>query len=143
MTALAESAVTLLVASPDLDPAEVSRQLGQAADRAARRGATEVFPGGGRQRAPGGYWQLRAAPRRPADLDAQVAELLGALTPDLAAWRALAGRHALALTCQLFLDVPQMQFGLAPATLAALGARGIAIALEVYGPYTPAGSCGG
>jgi len=143
MADLAESGATLAITGDGLDPSEVTGLLGGAPQRAERRGETLVLAGGGRRIAATGLWQRSAASRRPADPDAQVAELLADLADDPAVWQALAGRFAVTLHLNLFLDSANEALALSPATLTRLAARAIALRVEIYAPFTPAGSCGG
>lgn len=79
-------------------------------------------------------WTLSAEDRKPADLDAQVAELLGKLTPDLTVWEALRKEHEIDLFVGLFMEEGNEGFELSPATLVALGQRGIMVGFDIYGP---------
>ena len=77
-------------------------------------------------------WFLIAAVREPEGLDAQVAEILGKLTDDLDVWAARARRFDLEVFCGWFMDETNEGVRISPKTLAALGARGIALEVDIY-----------
>jgi len=79
-------------------------------------------------------WSLHAGECEPEDLDSQVQEILGDLTADLSVWADLAQRFEIDLFCGLFMKVANEGVLLAPATLMALGERGIALDLDIYAP---------
>ena len=79
-------------------------------------------------------WALEAGDATPENLDQQVVELLSKLSADLAVWRALSQRFAIDLYCGLFMEHSNEGAEISAATLKALGERGIALGLEIYGP---------
>jgi len=79
-------------------------------------------------------WQLKAASCEPENLDKQVAELLAKLSPDLAVWASLSKRFEIDLFCGLFMEQSNEGGEISAATLMALGERGIALGLDIYGP---------
>jgi len=78
-------------------------------------------------------WRLLAEDREPEDLDGQITELLSRLTSDLEAWRNLASRFRMDLFCGLCLESLNEGVSISPSSLAALGERGIELALDIYG----------
>ena len=82
-----------------------------------------------------GGWRLKATVREPADLDAQVAELLGQLTADLEVWRGLASRFKVDLFCGWFMHEGNEGISVSPATMRALADRGILLDIDLYRGY--------
>jgi hypothetical protein len=72
--------------------------------------------------------------RTPGDLNAQITELLSGLTADLSVWRDLTRRYRGDLFCGLFMDEGKEGVELTPSTLAAMGARGLLLDLDIYEP---------
>jgi hypothetical protein len=81
-------------------------------------------------------WALHATETTPADLDAQVDELLGRLTPELSRWHELASRFEVDLFCGWFMDRLNEGLEVSPRTLLALGERRVVLGLDIY-----AGDC--
>jgi hypothetical protein len=79
-------------------------------------------------------WLLEASDRQPEDLDGQIAEMLGRLTPSLEIWRNMATQYDLDLFCGLFMRETNEGLTIAPTSLAALAARGIELGLDIYSP---------
>ena len=133
MTELARSSASLRFFGDDLLPEEVSALLGTTPTAFAIKGGQSQPNAGGRTfTARTGSWRLDVVDRMPGDLDGQIAELLGKLTPDLAVWRRLAERFRADVFCGLFLGEDNEGISLAPGTLQALGERGILLDLDVY-----------
>ena len=83
MAHLSRSRATLRIAGEDLDPEEISRQLGCKPTTAQRKGEAIVHRKAGHTRiALIGQWRLEAAPRDPEDIDGQISEILGLLSDD-------------------------------------------------------------
>jgi hypothetical protein len=127
--------VSLRVAGDALDPAEVTRVLGVEPDFSARKGEER------RQRAGTvvqrtGIWtrRLRPAPSADWDLDGVITALLAEFPADPAVWRELGSRYKLDVFCGLFMGSENQGADLSPATLLALGQRGLILDLDVYGP---------
>ena len=137
MAAIAESVATLRIFGDDLIPQDVSAALGAEPSAAHRQGEVQRTRGGREVVRKTGMWRLHATPQTPEDLDAQVAELLSRLTPDLAVWAGLSARFEVDLFCGLFMEESNEGFSLSAATLLALGERGIEIGLDVYAPSRP------
>ena len=101
--------------------------------RAERKGEV-IRTKAGERVASTGAWRLEASATEPEHLDAQVAELLGQLTPNLETWRALGERYRLDLFCGWFMKESNEGVSVSPATLLALGNRGIELGLDIYAP---------
>jgi hypothetical protein len=118
-----KSAVSLRVIGDDLDPDEIAAVLGCTPTRARK-------PGG---QAPA-MWCLESAGQEPEAVDRQIDEILSRLTGDLNVWSELGRRYRLDLFCGLFMRTGNEGVEISPAGLAALGRRGINLALDIYGP---------
>jgi hypothetical protein len=76
---------------------------------------------------------LKADECSPENLDGQIVELLSTLSGDPAVWRELA-QFKPDIFVGLFLSSPNEGLTLRPETMAALGARGITLGLDIYCP---------
>ncbi len=134
MAHLARSVATLRLIGDELVPDDVTKLLGVEPTEARGKGQEA---GGGRV-AKSGIWRLQARSREPEDLDGQVQELLDQLTADLNVWRHLSQRFRIDLFCGWFMDASNEGVSISPATLAALGARGIELGIDIYAPTNDA-----
>lgn len=135
MAHLARSKATLRIAGDDLDPEEISRQLGCKPTISQHKGEAIVGHKTGRTRiAHFGMWRLEAAPREPEDIDGQISEILGQLSNDLEVWRTIGQRYEVDLFCGLFMKSGNDGLSLSPGSLHALGVRQIEIGFDIYGP---------
>jgi hypothetical protein len=73
-------------------------------------------------------------PREPGDLEAQVDEVLNAVTRDLEVWAAMANKHRIDLFCGLFMATTDEGLEVSPRTLGMLAERRIKLALCIYAP---------
>ena len=80
-----------------------------------------------------GIWSLHSVDREPENLDSQIEEILAKVTGDIETWQALARRYRADLFCGLFMEGGNEGLVISPASLVALGERGIELALDVYG----------
>lgn len=135
MAHLHSSVASLRVKGDTLNPDEITRLLGAPPSYSHACG-DELIGHKTRQVriAKSGMWSLHAGECEPEDLDSQVQEILGDLTADLSVWADLAQRFEIDLFCGLFMKVANEGVLLAPATLMALGERGIALDLDIYAP---------
>jgi hypothetical protein len=81
-----------------------------------------------------GQWHLHATDTEPENLDAQVAEILEKLTPDLSVWLDLSNRFEIDLFCGWFMSESNEGVIIAPNTLKQLGERGIQLDIDLYAP---------
>ena len=142
MPALQRSVATLRVSGDSLVPESISALLGVAPTHAQTKGETIVYAKGTRTRiAKFGMWRLEASDKEPADLDAQVAELLDQLTPDLTIWRTLAAEFDIELFCGWFMAASNEGETISPETMLRLGERGIDLStfLVANQPVSPMG----
>jgi hypothetical protein len=78
-------------------------------------------------------WHKSVARRSPGDRDAQITELFAAMTDDVGAWWRLTTQFSAGVFCGLFLYETNQGIVLTLKTLLALGARGLALSLDIYG----------
>ena len=135
MAAIEQSIVTLRISGDALVPSEITALLGAPPTEAETKGDEIIGRKTGRRRvAKSGMWRLSAADREPEDMNAQIQELLGQLTPDLSVWKRIAERYELDLFCGLFMGDTNDGITLSAASLTALGQRHIELQLDIYAP---------
>jgi len=132
MAEVHRTAMSLRFHGDDLDPEEITRTLGAQPTKCAKMGGTWHTPGGKEILARRGFWNLSIPETSPGDLDGQVSALFSALSDDLGAWRALAGRYHGNIFAGLFLSGFNEGVALSPATASAIGMRGLALELNIY-----------
>ena len=133
MAHVQRSVVTLRIGSDDLIPDEITRLLGATPTKAQTKGEKIVGKNTGHVRiAKAGMWRLSATDREPEDMDGQIEEILSQTTSDLAVWRSIGEKHQIDLFCGLFLGGSNEGMSLSAKSLAALGVRGIELALDIY-----------
>jgi hypothetical protein len=79
-------------------------------------------------------WRLSALASEPADINAQVQQILSRATSDLSVWRELSSRHRIDLFCGLFLERSNRGISLSPETMSEVSARGISFGFDIYAP---------
>jgi hypothetical protein len=132
MADLARSRATLRLIGDDLQPVEITALLGAPPTSAHVRGdRNESRPAPAVWRT--GSWRLSADDAEPGDPAGQITQILDQLTPDLATWQSLGARYRIDLFCGWFMDEANEGVRLPPATLRALGERGIGLDLDIYG----------
>lgn len=135
MPTIGRSVASLRIMGDDLAPGEISDLLGCAATKSQTK--DQVFRSGasGRERiARFGMWMLEVTELSPSDPDAQVAELLSKLSPDLGVWNKITGRYRADVFFGMFMAEWNEGFSLSPDTCIALGSRGIEVGFDIYGP---------
>ena len=80
------------------------------------------------------HWSLSAPVKAEADLNFQVHWILSRLTNDLAVWKRINKNYDVDLFCGLFLERLNRGVDLTAQSMAALGARGIKLGLDIYAP---------
>jgi hypothetical protein len=132
MGALDHSVATLRFFGDDLVPDEISALLGASPTESCRKNQEIVGKSTGTVRtAKTGSWRLCATRREPEDLEAQIFEILGQLTPDIDVWASLS-RYGPDLFCGIFMASSNDGLPLSANALLALGQRGIALGLDIY-----------
>ena len=117
----------------DLDPDKVSILLGQKPTRSEFKGDVHVGQVTGQKLvAKTGGWRLRASKNLDGDLDAQLVEILGMLTTDLAVWRDLTARFEVDFFCGIFLKTSNDGLSLKASTIQMLGERRLRLELDIY-----------
>jgi hypothetical protein len=115
----------------DLDPRQLSRQLGVDATHGWRKGELWSNNGVGDLRETGG-WILNGDWFRHPDMDAQITELFESLSSDLRLWARLSTLFYAEVFCGLFLVETNGQAMLSPRSMKLLGARELTLNMEIY-----------
>jgi hypothetical protein len=114
-------------------PAQITEAFDHEPTAAQTKGEMLVGKKTGTSRiANSGMWRLEATKQEPADLNAQIAEILSKLTPDLDVWRSITSVYTTDLFCGLFMDDMNEGLEISLASLAALSSRGIKLSLDIY-----------
>jgi hypothetical protein len=123
--------ICLRVFGNDLDPDEVSTQLGSAPTSQCRKG--DIHRGKRYDRVEKqGSWRLGVDHVRGVPLDGLINRLLDRLTGDLAVWRELTARYNVDLFCGLHLELWNRGLALSPRTLLRVAERGLELGLDIY-----------
>ncbi len=138
---MGDSTAAIRFFGDDLVPDELSKLLGcQPTDACLKGGASDVgqlLPDGTRV-ANSGRWILDAERKEPVDIDKQVTEILGKMTNDLNVWRDLRSKcSTIDIFCGVFKSGEGDGIFLTASSLAALGQRGIDLAVDIYGEILP------
>ena len=134
MARLHSSVVGLRVTGDDLIPDEITKLLGGSPTKSRTKG-DKIYtnPQTGRVTiAKFGNWILSAADREPEDINGQIHQILNQVTDDLEVWQAITKKYHVDLFCGLFMRSDNDGFTISSQCLAALGARGIEISLDIY-----------
>lgn len=135
MAQLHQSVATLRIIGDDLIPEKITVLLGCEPTDSQTKGQIVRGPKTGREHPrQTGMWRLEATDCEPEDLDKQVAELLGKLTPDVNIWSSLSEQFSIDLFCGLFMENTNEGVSISADTLLALGQRNIELGLDIYGP---------
>jgi hypothetical protein len=136
MGKLHRSVASLGFYGDDLDPSEITEQLGSPT-WGRRIGETWLSPAGREKIARTGAWLLEIEDQEPADLDVQINALLDKLSNDLPSWCSLAARFKGRIFLGLFLDSSNEGIAIQPKTLARLCERGLLLDFDIYGHSAP------
>ena len=134
MAELNRAAVSIRIFGDDLDPDEITAMLGRAPTGWTRKGDVRTSKSSSRIVERTGSWRVACDDRSPGDLNAQVRELLSGLSDDLDVWSAISRRYDCDVFCGLFMSEGNEGVDLDPKTLSMLGARGLRLDLDIYGP---------
>jgi len=133
MAQLQKSAVTLRIMGDDLIPDVITKLLGVSPTHAETKGDKIVGKKTGHVRiAKSGMWRLCASDCEPEDMDGQVERILSQMTGDLTVWQSITKKYHADLFCGLFMRGSNEGLTISSQSLAALGARGIEMDLDIY-----------
>jgi hypothetical protein len=132
MAIVSRTEVSLRIRGDELDPVEVSTELGGITSRAVRKGEIWHSPAGRPMVAKTGFCHYRAASMRPGDLDRQIQSLFDGLSQDTEIWLRLASHFKVELFCGAFLEEPNEGIGLSPATIMSISQRGASFELDIH-----------
>lgn len=137
MAELHESVAALRIGGDALDPDEITMIMRCAPTDGFRKGQILRGVKTGRDYVKKtGMWILEAIDRQPANLDAQVAEVLDKLPDDLEIWRKLSSLFEIDLFCGFFMEGSDEGLMISPESLRRLGERGISLSFCIYAPST-------
>jgi hypothetical protein len=135
------SAASLRLFGDDLDPAEVTRLMGQHPSRSHKKGdpvrdrngiqCKNVLTGALSVRRTG-CWLKRVDDRKPEDLNGQISELLALLPSDLAIWSELSSRFRIDVFVGLFMSSSNDGLNLSSKVIDMLGQRRIELNFDIY-----------
>jgi hypothetical protein len=135
MAKMHNSVATLRIMGEDLVPVDISSLLNCAPTTSQKKGDAMIGKKTGIERiARTGMWSLYSVDQEPENLDGQIDEILTKLTPDLETWQTIARTYRVDLFCGLFMRGENEGLAISPASLLALGQRGITLGFDVYGP---------
>ncbi|HRY02308.1 MAG: DUF4279 domain-containing protein [Hyphomicrobiales bacterium] len=132
MTQISETSVSLRILGDDLEPEQVSSALGCRPVSSWRKGDIRKLRNGREATARTGTWIKSVDRKCPGDLNAQIIELMSAVSGSLEVWQSLTGRFRADVFCGLFLSEANEGGEIAAQTLLALGSRGIALSFDIY-----------
>ena len=133
MAHLQRAVASLRVIGDDVVPAEITRLLKAFPSAAYAKGDEWHLPSRVGVR-PSGMWRLDAEATKPENLSQQVSELLCRTTADLGVWQVLSSRFRVDLFCGWFMSDSNEGIEIPPATMVALGTRGIVLSVDIYSP---------
>lgn len=126
-----EVTISLRVFGDELDPGEVTAQLGRAPTKSWMKGYQDTS--GKRPIVRNtGAWLLDGECPRSCTLESQIDELLSSMNADLSVWQSLTSRYHVDLFCGLFLAELNRGTRLSPKILEKLADRSIPLSLDVY-----------
>ncbi|WP_179102120.1 DUF4279 domain-containing protein [Sphingopyxis sp. KK2] len=123
-----------MIEEDDLVPSEITSLLGVEPHLAVIKGERFLSSNGKYIEASTGKWQFWGDWKSPVDLNEEISTLLAMLTDDLAAWSYLTARCHCYLTVGGHFNDWTGGIALAPETISALAARGLAIDFDLYAP---------
>jgi hypothetical protein len=124
-----ETRLTLGMRGADLDPSEISEQLGCPPTLAYRRG--DARPRGAPPW-PVGAWLLTVEGKAPTGPDELFAELFRRLTVAPQVWEELRGRYEVRVSLGLFLGAWNRGFSLSQEWISRLARMGVGLGFDIY-----------
>lgn len=118
-----------------LDPTEITRLLGVKPSTWNLKGEVPWVRGkqwGMRHPPPYGSWVRHVASRKPANLDAQVAELFAKLPNSKELWDDLADRYRGSVEVMLHIRPGSQNVGLLPQTMSAIADRRLLLEFSIF-----------
>ena len=132
---VSRTVASLRIVGDEVDPDEISALLNCEPTKSHRKGDTKVGTSTGKKYIKGfGLWSLAASETAQQDLDKKIVDLLDQVTGDIQVWRTITSRFSADVFCGLFMDRSNEGLGISPSTIERLGARGIKLSLDIYGP---------
>ncbi len=134
---LQRACVTLRIIGDDLAPDELTALLGVQPEIGVRKHESYVTRHSGRvRRAETGLWMLGTGYREPPDIDEQITELIGRMSPRLEIWNDLSTKFDCEVSVGVYFKDGSWTGGilLQPHTLRLLGERDLSIDFDMYAP---------
>jgi hypothetical protein len=134
MTLSKKPILALRIHGDDLQPDELSRQLGCEPSAAFKKGDRNAGANG-KEYAPRktGMWKLDS-PDSTDSVEERIRQLLSKVTESLDVWNALRAKFDLTLSVGMFMDSTNEELIFSSAVVELLGKRGISIWLDAYAP---------
>jgi Domain of unknown function (DUF4279) len=136
MAHLHNSAASLRISGDDFDPDAISTLLCCQPTTSYRKGEAIRSSTGLEFIKKTGAWMLNAEDETPADLDAQVRNILDKLPSDPDTWQTLSARFEIDLFCGWFMKETNEGLEVPADTLRRLGERSILLAVCIYAPLS-------
>ncbi len=132
MTKVDNATASLSIIAQDLSPDEITVLLKCVPTRSFRAGDVKS-PRHPEQHWKHGGWLLETTLGRQANLEAQIADLLGRVTKDVAVWQRITKRFSVRIFCGIFMTHENEGFGLTSDILAQLASYGLSVDFDLYG----------
>lgn len=117
----------------DLDPSEITRQLGCEPDVGVSKGGRWVTSMGAEKIAHTGSWRIKVERSLPGDLDGQINDLLDRGIDNTSVWQSIASRFRGRVFCGIFMNSGNEGLSLRPETMRRIAERGLLLDLDIYG----------
>lgn len=137
MAEIYETRMSLRFFGDDLDPDEITARLGHPPSVGSKKGDILTTKSGTERVARTGSWRLRASDRQPGNFDGQIAEILEALSDDLAVWADLTRRFKADVFCGIFMRESNEGVSLSAKAMRDLAVRQLSLGLHIYDPAMP------
>ncbi len=139
MAQVYRSLASLRIIGEELNPVEITELLGcDASDKYSKGDVRTGKKTGKKYIYKFGMWSLKASEHKPENLDAQISEILNKLSSDLKIWVKITSQYKVDLFCGVFMEEGNEGMSISPASLKALGDRGILLDLDIYDGYDDA-----
>lgn len=124
---------SLRISGDDLDPDDITNQLGVRPTLAQKKG-DEIVDTGQQRVADTGVWLLAGKQSAHGTLEQEITAILDLLTDDLRVWHSLTRRFKVDCFCGVFFEQESSGggFSLSPSLMKALVERNISIGFDLY-----------
>ncbi len=134
MSCISKTAASINITGDTLDPVKITRLIGKKPTFSYRKGEEVPLRNGKGIRIAGfGAWVLKSERVTPGNLDAQIEKLLEGAVADTSVWLQISSEFHVRIFCGLFMRRFNEGLMISRSTMMLLGARGIALDLDIYG----------